>query len=54
MKPLNLGAYGKFITAIIGAGVSYVTWRYGGGNQWVVLAVQAASALGVYGVPNKS
>lgn len=48
---LNLGRYGKFATAIIGLAVTILAQKYGG-TAWYVYVVGAASALGVYGVPN--
>ena len=47
----KLGQYSKSIGALIGVGLTYAT-QYYGTNHWVVLAVAAASALGVYAVPN--
>lgn len=44
--------YAKFITAAVGLALQFALWKYGGGNQWVTLAVAVASALGVYAVPN--
>lgn len=48
---LNLGAYSKFIVGIIGQGLTFAQLYYGS-NHWVALAVAAASALGIYAVPN--
>lgn len=44
--------YAKFITAIIGQGLTYAQWRYGAGNEWVTLATAVAAVLGVYAIPN--
>lgn len=48
---LNLGRYGKAITAVVGQIMTYLS-LYEGTNHWVVLVIAAASALGVYAVPN--
>jgi hypothetical protein len=42
----------KFVTAVIGQGLTFAALYYGT-NHWVVAAVAAASALGVYAVPNR-
>lgn len=47
----KIGPYSKFVTALIGFGLTYAT-QYYGTNHWVAAAVAAASALGVYAVPN--
>ena len=47
----KLGPYSKFVTALIGIAVTYAA-QYYGTNSWVAAAVAAASALGVYAVPN--
>lgn len=48
---LNLGAYSKFITAIIGVALTYAA-QYYGTNHWVAAAIAVASMIGVYAVPN--
>lgn len=50
---LNLGKYGKFWTAIIGLGLTVATAKYSG-TTWLPYVIAAASALGVYGVPNSA
>jgi hypothetical protein len=47
----RFGPYSKAVTAVIGQALAYVTLYYGG-NHWVAAAVAAASAMGVYAVPN--
>ncbi len=49
---LNLGRYSKAVTAIIGQALTFASLYYGG-NHWVAAALAAASALGVYAVPNQ-
>ena len=45
--------YAKFLTALIGQVVVYLQWKYGAsGAQWLPLVLAAASALGVYAIPN--
>jgi ABC-type glycerol-3-phosphate transport system substrate-binding protein len=51
MMKLNLGKYSKFITGIVGIAVTILSQKYGG-TQWFTYVVGAASALGIYGVPN--
>lgn len=51
MFKLNLGRYSKFVTAVIGQALTYLT-LFEGTNHWVSLVVAVASALGVYAVPN--
>lgn len=48
---INVGKYGKFFTAIVGLGLTVASSKYSG-TAWLPYAVAAASALGVYGVPN--
>ena len=48
---INLGPYSKAITAVIGQALTFASLYYGG-NKWVAVAVAAAAALGVWGVPN--
>lgn len=48
---MNLGQYSKFIVAIVGAVVSYLVAHYGS-QDWVNAVVLAATAIGVYSVPN--
>jgi hypothetical protein len=50
---LNLGRYSKAVTAVIGQALTYATLYYGG-NKYVAVALAAASALGVYAVPNQA
>ncbi len=50
---MNLGKYGKFITGIIGLAVTILSQKYGGA-LWFTYVVGAASALGIYGVPNST
>jgi hypothetical protein len=55
MTNFNLGPYAKFLTAAAGLAVTLLTQKYGataGGATWLPYVVAAASALGVYGVPN--
>ncbi len=47
-----MNKYRKFITAAVGAIVSALLWRYGHNNQLVNNIILAATALGVYAVPN--
>jgi len=49
----SLGTYGKFITAIVGQALTYVTAHYAG-QPWIAIVVAAAAALGVYAVPNSA
>lgn len=49
---LKLGSYAKFFTALIGVALTYAA-QYYGSNPWVAAAIAAASALGVYAVPNQ-
>jgi hypothetical protein len=51
MMKLNLGKYSKFITGIVGIAVTILSQKYGGA-LWFTYVVGAASALGIYGVPN--
>jgi len=45
--------YAKLIAAIVGNVVVYLQWKYGNsGAQWLPVVLAAASALGVYAVPN--
>lgn len=48
---LNLGRYSKFVTAIIGQALTFIT-LYEGSSHWVAVVVAVAGALGVYAVPN--
>lgn len=50
---LNLGRYSKAVTAVIGQALTFASLYYGG-NHWVAGALAAASALGVWAVPNSS
>ena len=47
----NLGQYSKFLVGIVGQALTFAQLYYGG-NHWVAAAVAAASALGIYAVPN--
>jgi hypothetical protein len=45
--------YAKFITAAAGQIIVYLQWKYGAsGAEWLPLVLGAASALGVWAVPN--
>ena len=45
--------YAKFLTAIVGQVVVYLQWKYGtSGAEWLPIVLGAATALGVYAVPN--
>ena len=45
--------YAKFLTAVAGNVVVYLQWKYGAsGAEWLPIVLAAASALGVYAVPN--
>lgn len=44
--------YAKFLTALVGQGLTVAVALYGAGNKWVAVAIAVASALGVYAVPN--
>ena len=47
------GQYAKFLTALAGQVVVYLQWKYGAsGAQWLPIVLAAASALGVYAIPN--
>ena len=48
----NVTVYAKFVTAIVGQALTFASLYYGS-NKWVAAAVAAASALGVYAVPNQ-
>jgi hypothetical protein len=52
---INLGQYGKLITAVAGLAITLLTQKYAsttGAADWLPYVVGVASALGVYGVPN--
>lgn len=49
----NLGPYSKSVTAIIGQALTFASLYYGT-NHWVSAALAAASALGVWAVPNSA
>ena len=55
---INLGPYGKTITALVGAGIAFaalvVTSDQSAisSSEWLSGAVGVATALGVYGVSN--
>lgn len=51
MKMPQLAEYGKFIAAIAGVTVEYLTAHYANAS-WLSIVVAAASALGVFAVPN--
>lgn len=44
--------HSKFVAAVIGLAITFAS-QYYGTNHWVSAAVAAASALGVYAVPNR-
>ena len=48
---ISLGPYSKAITAVVGQALTFASLYYGS-NHWVAAAIAAASALGVYAVPN--
>jgi len=50
-KLKNLSAYSKFLTAIMGQGLTFAS-QYYGSNHWVTAATAIAAALGVYAIPN--
>lgn len=45
--------YNKAIVAVVGAVISGLSLYYGVDNEYVQIAVLIATALGVYGIPNK-
>ena len=45
-------AHRKLIVAVVGAALALAIERWGTGNEWVTLAVLAATTLGVYQAPN--
>ena len=47
----SFGPYSKSVTAIIGQGLTFASLYYGS-NHYVAAALAAASALGVWAVPN--
>jgi hypothetical protein len=47
----NIAKYSKFITAVAGVAVEYLTAHHVA-TTWVSLIVAVATALGVYVVPN--
>ena len=49
----NAAVYAKFIAALVGQALTFASLYYGS-NHWVAAAVAAASALGVYAVPNRA
>ena len=45
--------YAKALTALAGQVIVYLQWKYGAsGAQWLPIVLAAASALGVWAVPN--
>jgi hypothetical protein len=48
---INLGAYSKAITAVLGQALTFASLYYGT-NHYVAAALAVAAALGVYAVPN--
>jgi hypothetical protein len=46
------GKHAKLLTATAGAVLSVVTQVYGAGNHWLLAVTAAATAFGVYVVPN--
>ena len=51
---MNLGRYGKLITAIIGLALALSVQVWGTSNHWVALAISLATVLGIYVVPNQT
>jgi hypothetical protein len=49
---VNLGKYSKFWVAVIGLAITTAAVAFGSTNHWVVEITAAASALGVYAIPN--
>lgn len=49
----NPGRYSKAVTAIIGQALTFASLYYGS-NHYVAAALAAASALGVWAVPNST
>jgi len=45
------GRYSKAVAAVIGQALTFASLYYGS-NHWVAAALAAASALGVWAVPN--
>ncbi len=48
-----IAAHRKTITALTGVAISLAVGYWGTSNQWVELAILAATVLGVYGVKNE-
>lgn len=48
------GSSAKLTTGVVGQALTFALAYYGKTNKWVTLAVAAASALGVYAVPNQA
>jgi hypothetical protein len=49
---ITAAQYAKAIAGVVGLGIQFAQWKYGTGNEWVIAAVAAASALGIYAIPN--
>ena len=49
----NLGRYSKAVTAVIGQALTFASLYYGS-NHYVAAALAAASAMGVWAVPNSA
>jgi hypothetical protein len=49
-----MSKYSKFVTAVIGVGVLVLDHFLGTGNFVDQVVIASATALGVYGVPNKT
>jgi len=46
-------AHRKSVTAVVGLVLGTAIAVWGTGNQWVTFGIAAATALGVYAVPNR-
>jgi hypothetical protein len=51
MKISNYSHYSKFIVAVVGIGMIYLTQKYGR-VQWLEYVAMALTALGVFQTPN--
>jgi hypothetical protein len=47
----RIAAVRKFITAIVGEGITLASLLYGG-SHWLAVVIAVVSAVGVYSVPN--
>ena len=54
MTPVTawIAAHRKLVVVVVGAALTLALQVWGPDNQWVSLAVLAATSLGVYGAPN--